>query len=306
MTSIPMIKYFTSTDVQIYLGDVLLDEAFSIEYAMSAPKYPVQGYHSRRVQAWADGVEICQGNLEMNFKYRNELSMALNPSMLQTKPTIMSRDNLAAITGILTTLGQAVQWSYYLDNGTLKPVGNVSQINQGGVYSPWSPRPENVNTKTSAETSLYALGVSQASVLDFEVSVAGTIISSGANAYLDCPATVPSQVDIYAPMFNRSSQANFGTSIAMANPDAMKDVFWRAQASSKLPVPFDASFTSLKNDLEIWMLLSMEMIGNDLVMKPREKIIIKDIHFTGESIPMGMQQRDYIRVMYPFVASHVE
>ena len=301
-----MVKYFTSTDVQIYLGGILLDEAFSIEYAMSAPKYPVQGYHSRRVQAWADGVEICQGNLEMNFKYRNELSMALDPSLSRSAPTIMPQDNLSTITGILTALGQAVQWSYYLDNGVLKPVGSIGRIKQGGSFSIWNPRPENKNTKISAEASLYTLGISQANVLDFEVSVAGTIISPGADTYLDCPATVPSQIDIYAPMFNGFSQANFGTSIAMANPDAMKNAFWRTKASNKLPVPFDSRFTSLVNDLEIWMLLSMEMVGNDLIMKPREKIVIKDIHFGGEAIPMGMQQRDYIRVMYPFVASHVE
>jgi hypothetical protein len=303
MTSIPVSKYFTATDIQIYLGGVLLDEAFSIEYAMSSPKYPVQGYHSRRVQAWADGVEICQGNLEMNFKYRNELSLALDSSLRVPISSPPPPDNSAKIRSCLEALGPVIQWSYEIVGGQIVPIRPLSQIILNGTGNVWKRRPNDPNTKSSMEDTLVGLGIPFESIKDFEGECVG---HPSADPTIWVCDSITGVISSYTSMFATTSAANYNLTVARSSPQQLKNTFWNLKPATKFPVPFDAQFTSLTNDLEIWMLLSIETIGNDLKITPREKIIIKDIHFTGEAIPMGMQQRDYIRVMYPFVASHVE
>jgi hypothetical protein len=298
-------KYYTSVDLQFYIGDICLDEAFSVEYSMSSPKYPVQGYHSRRVQAWADGVEICQGALEMNFKYRNELSMALDSTIWKNTTTFPPTDNEKLIRSNLKSLGRVIQWSYENVDGNIVEMHPLDTIEIDTIVYAWHVRSNDPDTKKAVEDALIALGIPLKEIIKFERDVVGSPIDPDNQKAWRCPL-LSDFITTYVSYFTKLSMQNYNTTLAMSNPQQMKNAFWKLKPSSKFPVPFDSRFTSLKNDLEIWFLMSIEQVGDQLIYGPKEKIIIRDIHFTGEAIRTGMQERDYIRVMYPFVASHVE
>ena len=67
VTTLYDVEYFTASQVGIYLGDILLDEAASILFSVNQSKSPIFGYASRYFDAVATGNTIVNGQITINF-----------------------------------------------------------------------------------------------------------------------------------------------------------------------------------------------------------------------------------------------
>ncbi|WDI05124.1 hypothetical protein PUW25_25285 (plasmid) [Paenibacillus urinalis] len=60
--------YFSGADVNLFFGDIWVDEATSIQFALSEQVLPVYGYHSYTMDTVARGQRMVQGQFSINFK----------------------------------------------------------------------------------------------------------------------------------------------------------------------------------------------------------------------------------------------
>lgn len=70
-------EYFSSAQVNLYLGDVLIDELTSINVRVQDSKTPIYGYASRSYDAVMNGTVLVQGSLSINFKEKAYLFAVL-------------------------------------------------------------------------------------------------------------------------------------------------------------------------------------------------------------------------------------
>ena len=70
--------YFSGADVNIYFGDVWVDEVTSIELAVQENVQPIYGYASYTVEAWARGTRLVTGAFRINFKESYYLHAIIN------------------------------------------------------------------------------------------------------------------------------------------------------------------------------------------------------------------------------------
>lgn len=70
--------YFSGCDVNVYFGDVWVDEIVSIQFAMQEQVLPIYGYNSYTYDAIARGNRIIQGSFRINFKESLYLKMVAN------------------------------------------------------------------------------------------------------------------------------------------------------------------------------------------------------------------------------------
>ncbi len=61
-------EYFSSTQMNIYIGDVLVDEITSLSFTVQEKKRPHYGYNSRLFDAVSKGTVIVEGQFSINFK----------------------------------------------------------------------------------------------------------------------------------------------------------------------------------------------------------------------------------------------
>lgn len=70
-------EYFSAADIKIYLGDIWVDDAIMVSYALSEQVMPIFGYNSFTYDAVARGQRTINGMLEMNFKSVGYLQQVL-------------------------------------------------------------------------------------------------------------------------------------------------------------------------------------------------------------------------------------
>lgn len=71
-------EYFSSSQVNLYIGDVLIDECCGLQVVLTQRKRPLYGYASELFDATARGTVIVQGSIEINFKESGYIFTVLN------------------------------------------------------------------------------------------------------------------------------------------------------------------------------------------------------------------------------------
>lgn len=61
-------EYFSGSQVNLYIGDVLIDEATSLQVSVTQRKRPIYGYASQLYDNVSCGTVIVEGSFEINFK----------------------------------------------------------------------------------------------------------------------------------------------------------------------------------------------------------------------------------------------
>lgn len=70
--------YWNGLDVSIYFGDILVDEAVQLYYAVTEQVRPLFSYHRRVADKILHGVRIVQGQFTINYKTPNYIGQILN------------------------------------------------------------------------------------------------------------------------------------------------------------------------------------------------------------------------------------
>lgn len=71
-------EYFSGSQVNLYIGDVLIDEISGLEFAVHQEKGRVHGYNSQLFDAVTQGTVIVTGQFSINFKESGYLYTVLN------------------------------------------------------------------------------------------------------------------------------------------------------------------------------------------------------------------------------------
>lgn len=71
-------RYYSGTDIRIYLGDMWVDEIVEIGFDMQEQVAPIYGYASYTFDKTARGSRIVQGSFSINFKEAGYLQTILN------------------------------------------------------------------------------------------------------------------------------------------------------------------------------------------------------------------------------------
>ncbi len=73
--------YFSGADVNIFFGDVWVDEAISLQFGVSEKVLPIYGYQSFVFDTVVRGQRIVQGSFGINFKTAGYLQQVLDNSL---------------------------------------------------------------------------------------------------------------------------------------------------------------------------------------------------------------------------------
>jgi hypothetical protein len=73
--------YFSGADVNLYFGDIWVDEAISIAFSLEEQVLPIYGYASYTFDAVARGRRMVQGSFGINFKSTGYLQQVLENAM---------------------------------------------------------------------------------------------------------------------------------------------------------------------------------------------------------------------------------
>ncbi len=71
-------EYFSGSDVNIYFGDIWLDEITALQISVQENVQPIYGYASYTSDAWARGTRLVTGSFRINFKESNYINAVLN------------------------------------------------------------------------------------------------------------------------------------------------------------------------------------------------------------------------------------
>jgi len=71
-------EYFASSQVNLYIGDVVIDECCELQVVLNQNKRPIYGYASQLFDATAQGTVLVQGSFQINFKESGYLYTVLN------------------------------------------------------------------------------------------------------------------------------------------------------------------------------------------------------------------------------------
>lgn len=71
-------EYFSSSQVNLYIGDVVIDECCELQIQLHQTKRPIYGYASQLFDATAQGTVLVQGSFQINFKESGYLFTVLN------------------------------------------------------------------------------------------------------------------------------------------------------------------------------------------------------------------------------------
>jgi hypothetical protein len=72
------LEYYNAQQVQLYIGDVLVDEITDLQISTSQSKKPVYGYASQMFDGVSHGTFIVQGSFSINFKESGYLWLILH------------------------------------------------------------------------------------------------------------------------------------------------------------------------------------------------------------------------------------
>lgn len=76
-TKVYDLEYFSGAQVSIYIGDVLVDEATSLQISVQQQKRPIYGYASQLFDKVAKGTVFVEGSFTINFKESGYISTVL-------------------------------------------------------------------------------------------------------------------------------------------------------------------------------------------------------------------------------------
>jgi hypothetical protein len=125
-------EYFSSAQINIYLGDVLIDEITSLQIQVTQRKMPIYGYSSQLFDKVAAGTVIVQGEFSINFKEAGYLNIVLKRfKELEGKNPLISSSTLMDKSrgGITTSTGKNVLQRKNIE----ELVGNIAIGENGGV-----------------------------------------------------------------------------------------------------------------------------------------------------------------------------
>ena len=71
-------EYFSGSQVNIYFGDIWVDEITAMELSIQENVQPIYGYASYTADAWARGTRLITGTFRINFKESYYLHAILN------------------------------------------------------------------------------------------------------------------------------------------------------------------------------------------------------------------------------------
>lgn len=71
-------EYFSGSQVNLYIGDVLIDEANALSISVHQRKRPIYGYASQLFDRVARGTVLVEGQFQINFKESGYLYAVLN------------------------------------------------------------------------------------------------------------------------------------------------------------------------------------------------------------------------------------
>jgi hypothetical protein len=60
-------SYYSGSQIALYIGEVLIDEAVFISYDLRQPKRPIYGYASQYFDAIANGIVLIHGQIGINY-----------------------------------------------------------------------------------------------------------------------------------------------------------------------------------------------------------------------------------------------
>lgn len=83
--------FFNGAQISVYIGDILLDDIYTIEYQVEQSKRPVYGYASQYYHKAAPGQIMVRGSFAISFKEANYLIATLS-RYTQDNPPITQRD----------------------------------------------------------------------------------------------------------------------------------------------------------------------------------------------------------------------
>lgn len=75
---IPTLDYVTCSQGQVYIGHILVDECYDIQYAYRETKEPIYGYNSKYYDAILPGIVAVHGEFSINYKHDQYLQTILN------------------------------------------------------------------------------------------------------------------------------------------------------------------------------------------------------------------------------------
>jgi hypothetical protein len=88
--------YFSGSQIGLYIGDILVDDAMYLQYGASQTKRPVYGYASQYWHTVADGQVMVQGSFMINFKEADYLIATLE----RYRDNIPPIDHLPGLVGV--------------------------------------------------------------------------------------------------------------------------------------------------------------------------------------------------------------
>lgn len=86
--------YPTPSNVTFYIGDLLIDDMFRVDFTRKVSHQPIWGYDSKQYDFIAQGKEIVTGNIIINYRYPGYLKNAItryNISGLETAQSVQKR-----------------------------------------------------------------------------------------------------------------------------------------------------------------------------------------------------------------------
>jgi hypothetical protein len=110
-------KYFTSTQAQVYIGNLFIDELVNLQFAFQGNRIPIYGYSSEEADAFARGKCLVQGQLALNFVTEGYLYTVLNeyknflqqPTPVQQDRTTQAASQIASLLTQSQQITQAMQ-----------------------------------------------------------------------------------------------------------------------------------------------------------------------------------------------------
>lgn len=81
-------KFYPSpSTVTYYIGDVLIDDIFRVDFQRKVSHQPIWGYDSRKYDFVAQGKEVVTGNIIINYRYPGYLRVAIENARLTSEIT---------------------------------------------------------------------------------------------------------------------------------------------------------------------------------------------------------------------------
>lgn len=175
-------SYYSGSQVLIYLGDFLVDEAVFVSYTLRQNKRPIYGYASAYWDTIAVGTVLVEGVLAVNYIDNKYLSMMLydhakrqRGSQTPSKVFLSSQDKMtymAALSGynLMTRSGQAaftaamevLRQQYWQGEQQLKTMPRADQMPPVDIYLTYGiQHAHNLNSTTKKLEQVVFVGESQ-------------------------------------------------------------------------------------------------------------------------------------------------